>query len=647
MNLDIPFLFQAVLFQSFKAAVLIVLIFGLRLLIAKRLSPAVKHAIWLVVPLALLVSIPSSWSIFNYLPQLSLNAVRETNSHQPESITKRTENNDLDLLSDRPGSETVTLPSALAYRSRPSTLPVNKESMFAESVLLKTGTLIWLCGSVGMVLLFLRQWIVCRRWLSNAAPLKDGRILTIFEQCVEQSGLRCWILALKSDDVPAPFLIGAIRPRLLLPRRFVESASNEDLQNVFLHELAHLKRYDVWTSWLMSFTLILHWFNPLLWLAVKTMNDDREQACDVMALTKLDRNRRKNYSLLLVALAEQGKALRRIPGLVGLSETGRQLTGRLEAINRIDSWKPFWVVLACFPVLFFTLTAITDAQNRRGYFSSLLSVGLERFNEFDGKDGATDGYIRELLTEAEDLNHELRIVVRKIQNGDSSSGLLERAKEINVTLRILMDEIRSPELRANRKNIALHRSAVLASLQEQTAAALSKERHLNPTMRQLLDETQRLKNRLTRVSKDLRQAEKLNGYTFELIEESEGIHHKLGVLLDEIRSPSLQLEHQSTLAAQVKRVLIEYRFLEEMLSDGFSESDQQTRNDLVSLVDNLDHIASDEVGSNRLLEGVQESVTTLQASIKGKQESFERKELLLSLSEKTTKELQDIFALHP
>lgn len=647
MNPDLPFLFQSVLFQSVKASALIVLIFGLRLLLAKRLSPVVKHAIWLLVLVALLVSIPSSWSVFNYLPELPLGTVHETKNYQTEESFGPPESINGDLFSGVSSPEVTAPHTSSEYQDRQKTSLMETDAastdFFASSIIAK----IWLLGCGGMILIFFRQWILCRRWLEKAVPLKDEHILVIFEQCVKQFGTRCWILALRSDDVPAPFLISAVRPRLLLPGRFVESASDEDLQNVFLHELAHLKRCDVWTSWLMSFVLIFHWFNPFLWLAIKVMNDDREQACDVMALKRLDRGRRKNYSLLLVALAEQGNALRRIPGLVGLSETGRQLTGRLEAIRRIGSWKPFWAVLACIPVLFLALTAMTDAQNRRGYFSSLFSIGLERFNEFDGKHGATDGYIRELLTDAEDLNHELRIIVRKVQNGDSSSGLIERANEINLELRMLMDEIRSPELRLRRKNLALHRSEVLSSLQEQTVRNLSGERGLNSTTQQLIGETQRLKNRLDRIAKDLRQAEKLNGYTFELIEESEGIHHKLGILLDEIRGPSSRLDRQSTLAVEVKRLLTEYRLWEEMLPESFPENVRKAHNDLLRLAGNLEYFDPDEATSIQLLQEAQASVTVLNNAIKEKRESINSHEMTLSLSKKTTNELQNIFALHP
>ena len=52
------------------------------------------------------------------------------------------------------------------------------------------------------------------------------------------------------------------------------------LRHVFLHELAHLKRFDIAVGLLTAVVQTVHWFNPLVWLAFRRMRDDREVACD-------------------------------------------------------------------------------------------------------------------------------------------------------------------------------------------------------------------------------------------------------------------------------------------------------------------------------------------------------------------------------
>lgn len=649
MNIDLSLLFQHVLSQSLKAGVLVASIVALRFFFGNRLSPAVKHGVWLLVPVALLVTIPSSWSVYNLLPELPRHG---ESALRTRAIVDGTEMESSPGGSLSPETGVAVSPAAVV---RPDIseqkMESDTEKAFTAPSISRFTILacVWLPGCLGMTLIFLRQMILCRRWIAGASPLKDGRILSIFEECTRQFGLRCWILALKSEDVAGPFLVGAVRPRLLLPRRFVESATDEDLQNVFCHELAHLKRYDVWTGWLMSFLLILHWFNPFLWLAIRLMNEDREQACDVMALKKQDWSRRKSYSLLLVTLAEQGNAHRRMPGLVGLSETGRRLADRLETIRRIGSWSPFWTAVVCVPVLLLTLTSVTDAENHRGLFSLLFPGDRysDRFDEFDGTHENTSGFIRELLGDAEELNHELRIVVRQVRKGETAPDRLEKTMLLNVKLRMLMDEIRSRELRMRRKTSALQRSEALLSLHEETLDALRPVEEHDSSIRPLIEETQRLTDRLTRVCGDLSRAEKLNGYTFELIEESEGIQFRLGILLDEIRGPSSRLDRRRSMAAEIDGLLTEYRLLFSIDGPFGGKPAQDARDKLVKRSVELKRIDSDDSRSLRLLKEAEESVAVLRKAVQEKQDAIAYRRTVLQLSELTFKELHQIFREHP
>lgn len=328
MTLELTSLAVAVFAHSWKAMLLIAAIFVLRFFLGKKISPAWRFSLWLVVAVPLLVHVspPSSWSIFHVVPTGS------------------------QLLDLAPSADTAQEVAAEITRTQPVGLPV---AMLLFSSL-------WFGGCVVMTVIFARQIFACRRWIRRSRPVTCQRALEIFENCRRRMKVKTWLHVAEGPDITGPFLIGAIRPVLLLPEGMVESASKTQLQTVFLHELAHLKRWDVWTSWLMSALLVVHWFNPFLWLAVRRMNSDREEACDAMALKILNPQERLEYGRALLDIAERFLASRKAPGLVGISETLKQMAGRIAVVRQVGTWKWQWKLLAGGFFGLISLSILTD-----------------------------------------------------------------------------------------------------------------------------------------------------------------------------------------------------------------------------------------------------------------------------------------------
>jgi beta-lactamase regulating signal transducer with metallopeptidase domain/predicted nucleic acid-binding Zn-ribbon protein len=138
---------------------------------------------------------------------------------------------------------------------------------------------VWL-GGVVLGLAFLAAGIA-RGVLQTrrARPVDDDGWARDLEWHRNFFGIRRRVRLLESAQVRTPMTGGALRPRVLVPAG-AASWSAERRRLVLLHELVHIRRYDVVRHLLTRLGVALYWFNPLAWLAARGSSIAREQACD-------------------------------------------------------------------------------------------------------------------------------------------------------------------------------------------------------------------------------------------------------------------------------------------------------------------------------------------------------------------------------
>ncbi len=108
---------------------------------------------------------------------------------------------------------------------------------------------------------------------------------------------------LTHPSVHSPFLAGIRRPAIFLPPAFAADFNPDALRAVFVHELAHLARRD--NQWTLAARLLsaLLWFQPLLWLLGRRLEQISEDACDEAVLASHCPPRA--YAACLLSLAER------------------------------------------------------------------------------------------------------------------------------------------------------------------------------------------------------------------------------------------------------------------------------------------------------------------------------------------------------
>ncbi|MFZ7095784.1 M56 family metallopeptidase [Luteimonas dalianensis] len=145
----------------------------------------------------------------------------------------------------------------------------------------------WLLGAVLFALCFMRQQ---RRFVAGLGRLRR-----------EAGGV--W----RGANVPGPALVGALRPRIVLPMDFESRLGADEAALVLAHERAHLARGDTRANLVAVVLRCLQWFNPLLHWADSRFRLDQELACDAAVLAH-DPSARRRYAgaMLNVQLAVPG-----------------------------------------------------------------------------------------------------------------------------------------------------------------------------------------------------------------------------------------------------------------------------------------------------------------------------------------------------
>jgi hypothetical protein len=84
---------------------------------------------------------------------------------------------------------------------------------------------------------------------------------------------------LVSERVAMPCTSGWRRPVIILPESALDW-DDERREMVLLHELAHIRRGDIMWHLIAQLAVAVHWFNPFVWAAARSMRADAERAAD-------------------------------------------------------------------------------------------------------------------------------------------------------------------------------------------------------------------------------------------------------------------------------------------------------------------------------------------------------------------------------
>ena len=197
-------------------------------------------------------------------------------------------------------------------------------------------TLAWAAGVLLLTLRLAGGWLLTRRLVRWARPVRDGSIAELAAAAAVRAGLRQPFQILESSEVEAPAVLRWRRPVLLVPDSALPRLTPDQITALLVHELAHIRRRDYLVNFVQSIVELPLFFSPAVrWLS-RRVRETREFCCDDDAVARC--GDRVAYVEALTTLA----ALRRLDtphGVLGIS--GPRLVVRVRRLLKEEPMPRF------------------------------------------------------------------------------------------------------------------------------------------------------------------------------------------------------------------------------------------------------------------------------------------------------------------
>ncbi|MCA9041181.1 MAG: hypothetical protein KDA65_12585 [Planctomycetaceae bacterium] len=217
------------------------------------------------------------------------------------------------------------------------------------------------------------RYVLFHRRLTSKAPCTDPRLVQIYNHIAQRLSLHNLPPLVISSEVTQPAVMGLVRPKLILPPDITE-LKDDQIRMILLHELVHIKRFDIPLHWLLLVIKTMQWWNPFFWLAANRYRNLVEQTCDqavIRILTINETNHQRcahDYAELLLTMASRvqpsGWRISLPASLLGFLSgrlLKRSIANRMKAITQ-DRLRPsVWqIIIAILLLSSIGLTGFTD-----------------------------------------------------------------------------------------------------------------------------------------------------------------------------------------------------------------------------------------------------------------------------------------------
>ncbi|MBZ6021872.1 M56 family metallopeptidase [Bacillus cereus] len=326
INVYLPHFFDWLIETSLMASILVGFILCIKVLFRNKLTPRWQYMLWIVLMIRLLLpwSPDSSYSIYSLLSySSSVSEVIPKNMPATENIVNIESERKVELKSN----------SKMVTKTSEPEVKVSSEKQTTFS-LYKLALYVWIAGLIILAVITFLTNSRLYSYIKKQPDITDEQAITVFNRCKQSMKMKKAVSLRLAGKIASPTVFSFFRPKVLLSKKHMKVLNEQQLQYVFYHELAHIKRNDVAVNWIMYSLILLNWFNPILWYAYFCMREDQELACDAYALTFIDKEEQIAYGHTIITLLQHYSY--QVPSLANLSRNKRTLKRRIVMIKKFQ-----------------------------------------------------------------------------------------------------------------------------------------------------------------------------------------------------------------------------------------------------------------------------------------------------------------------
>ena len=267
-------LFSSILDMSIIASYVAIAVIVIRIFM-KKVPKIFSYILWLPVLIRLVMP-------FSFNSRLSIFGFLKPEDQTSNEIMKFAQNNFgfiqnpiVDVGANELNNSAATTVSSATPVASANHLPG----------IMEIASYIWVIGIVALLIYSILSYMKVLRNVKTAT-LVEGNVF-------------------ETDRISSPFLCGFIRPKIYVPIGLNEN----ELSYILKHEQTHIRRLDYIVKPFAFLALIIHWFNPLMWLSFALMSKDMEMSCDESVIKQMGNNIKGSYSNSLLSLSVKRSGL--------------------------------------------------------------------------------------------------------------------------------------------------------------------------------------------------------------------------------------------------------------------------------------------------------------------------------------------------